>query len=92
MQESLDLEQALLDPSSVFDSPEVLLKADTLTTAQKIDVLRRWAYDAREIAVAEEEGMIADQPSLLHRIQEALSDLGVDPDLNHTSPTKQGGG
>jgi hypothetical protein len=88
---SLDLEQALLDPTAVFDSPESVLEAGTLTIEQKIEVLRRWAYDAREIAVAEEEGMIADQPSLLHRIQEALIELGFQPDLEHLPPTKQDG-
>ena len=91
MQEFPDIEKAFLDPTSVFDSPESVVRSDALTTDQKIEVLHCWAYDAREIAVAEEEGMIADQPSLLHRIQEALRDLGVEPDLDHASPTKQDG-
>jgi hypothetical protein len=91
MQESPGLKQALLDPTSVFDSPESVVHSDALSTAEKIEVLRRWAYDAREIAVAEEEGMTDGRGSLLHRVFQALSELGVDPDLEHSAPTKQSG-
>ena len=91
MEQEPDIRQALLDPGSVFDSPEAVLHASTLTQSQKIEILRPWAYDARELAVAEEEGMILDQPSLLHRVLLALEQLGANLDLEHTSPTKQDG-
>lgn len=87
----LDYQQALLDPSSVFDSPEAVLHADMLSTDQKVEILRRWIYDARELSVAEEEGMRTDRPSLLRRLLIALAELGVHIDLEHTSPTKQSG-
>lgn len=86
-----DLEQALLDPSSVFSSPEAVLSATTFTENEKIEILRRWAYDARELAVAEEEGMLGGGPSLLSSIQLALAELGIELDLEHTTPTKQSG-
>lgn len=91
MQENPDLKQALLDPTSVFDKPESVLAANSLTKDQKIEVLVRWAYDARELAVAEEEGMIDGQGSLLQRVLQALSNLGVNPNLEHPAPTKQDG-
>jgi hypothetical protein len=87
----LDYQQALLDPSSVFETPEAVLQVDTLSTDQKIEVLRRWVYDARELSVAEEEGMRTDRPSLLRRVLIALAELGVHIDVEHTSPTKQNG-
>ena len=55
--EPFDLEQALLDPGSVFSSPKEVFAHEALTYEQKVEVLRRWEYDASEAAVAEEEGM-----------------------------------
>jgi hypothetical protein len=52
----IDYEQALSDPSTRFSQPEAVLKELGLTREQKIEILRRWAYDESEIAVAEEEG------------------------------------
>ncbi len=46
----IDLKQAQLDPGSVFSSPEQLRDHHALTREQKIDILRRWAYDASELA------------------------------------------
>lgn len=45
-----------------------------------------------EIAVAEEEGMLADGDSpLLGQVLEALEKLTGGFDVEHTPPTKQGG-
>ncbi|MEA3179455.1 MAG: hypothetical protein QOI59_2978 [Gammaproteobacteria bacterium] len=55
----IDYEQALSDPSTRFSQPEAVLKEFGLTREQKIEILRRWAYDESEIAGAEEEGMSA---------------------------------
>jgi len=91
MQQNSKLLKALQDPGSVFDSPEAVLSTCALTQNQKVKILRRWAYDARGIAVAEGEGLSADRPSLLHRSLLALLDLGVDLNLDHGSPTEQAG-
>lgn len=87
----IDLEKALLDPALVFASPEAVLTCADLGRDQKVAVLTRWAYDAREVSVAEEEGMTDGEPPLLDRITEALNTLVEDVDLEHTAPTKQGG-
>jgi hypothetical protein len=86
-----DIDKALLDPSAVFQSPEDVLGQAELSREQKIDILRRWEYDARELAVADEEGMPVSQADLLDRILQALHTLGVWPDPDRTAPTKQGG-
>lgn len=88
---SADVEQALLDPGSVFDSPEELLRADELPKAQRIAILRRWEYDASEVCVAAEEGMPAGNTDLVHRILVALEQLGAVVDVEHVGPTKQHG-
>jgi len=91
MNEQIDYEKALLDPASVFATPEEVLKRAELTKDQKIEILRRWEYDASEVAVAEEEGMMGDQPLLLRRVLLALEKLTGGIISEHTPPTKQDG-
>jgi hypothetical protein len=85
------IEQSLTDPASVYAGPEEVLEREGLTVPQKIEVLRSWAYDADELAVAEEEGMQTTEPSLLHRVLVALAALGAEIDFERRPPTKQGG-
>jgi len=87
----IDLERARLDPGSVFASPEDLRDHPRLARAEKIEILRRWAYDASELAVAEEEGMGGGEPSFLARILSALDALTDGYDAAHSPPTKQEG-
>jgi len=70
-----DLERALLDPTAVFKGPEQVLQRDDLSGEQKAAILRRWAYDARELEVAEDEGMRDGEPDVLDRILQALAAL-----------------
>ena len=61
----------LPDPQSVIDDAN-------LTVDEKIAKLRRWSYDARELDVANEEGMGGKpRPSNLDAIQDALRQLGA---------------
>jgi hypothetical protein len=45
----VDVEKALLDPGLVFKTPQELLANDALSREQKIEILRRWEYDARQL-------------------------------------------
>jgi hypothetical protein len=88
----VDINKAKNDPASEFKSPKAILKEDSISRIDKIDILRRWAYDAREIAVAEEENMQSANDKhhvLLEEIQKCLLKLGKTDDEH--SPTKQGG-
>ncbi len=88
----IDLEKAMLDPTAVFRNPEDVLHQAELTQSQKIEILRRWEFDARALEVAEEENMAGAEPSdVLDRVLSALHALGAGPDLEHGPPTKQGG-
>ena len=87
----IDLDKAQLDPSSVFSSPEELRDHPGLTREQKIEILRRWAYDASELAVAEEEGMVGGESSHLSQILSVLDSLTGGYDVEHSPPTKQEG-
>lgn len=85
------LAQALVDPSSVFSDPTAVLDEDSLSREQKIRILRHWKYDALEMQVADEEGFPARKPGhLLDSVLAALHQLGAEPDIEHSPPTKQG--
>lgn len=86
-----DMDQALLDPGSVFATPDLVLLHDGLSKAQKIEILRRWEYDASEGCVAAEEGMPAGESDLLRRILLALGRLSGGIDVEHVGPTKHHG-
>ena len=87
----MDLEKAMLNPRSEFNCPEDVLNQQTITREQKIKILRRWEYDARELEVAEEENMGGGPPSMLGDILAALRQLDSEIDTEHSPPTKQGG-
>jgi len=86
-----DIKKAMLDPTAVFRTPGEVLVREDMSRGQKIEVLRRWEYDARELEVAEEENMQGTQPDILDEIYRALHDLDASLDTEHSPPTKQGG-
>lgn len=77
----IDIEKAKLNPGQVFATPKDVLSAKGLSKDQKIDILRRWGYDAKVLAVAEEENMPAsvtnDGNTIFDEVIEALHELGV---------------
>jgi len=87
----VDMDQALLDPGSVFATPEAVVLHDGLSKDQKIEILRRWEYDASENCVALEEGMPDGESDLLRRILLALDQLAGSIDVEQVGPTKQHG-
>ena len=87
----IDVEKALLDPGLVFKTPGEVLANNELSRAQKIEILRRWEYDVRELQVADEEGMEGPEPVTLDAVLDALRTLGAPEDTEHSAPTKQGG-
>ena len=85
-----ELEAAMLNPGSMFASPEEVLENAELSRHQKIEVLLRWEYDAAEEAVALEEGVPGQESDLLQRILVALGKLdGID--VERVGPSKQHG-
>ena len=84
-----DIKKAMLDPSKVFADPSEVVSDLKLTRDQKIEILRRWEFDAHELEVAEEEaGMTVLHPEMFDRIVKALHTLGAERDTEHTAPTK----
>lgn len=89
----INIEKALLNPAIVFKNPQEVVESNDLSRQQKIEVLRRWEYDLRELQVADEESMTAPQPEAvtLDIVLKALHSVGAPPDVERTAPTKQGG-
>lgn len=83
--------KALLDPSSVFKTPNDILKSTELNHEEKMRILRRWEYDARELAVAEEENMQGSDNNMLEAVLKAQIALGGTSCRDHSAPTKHGG-
>ncbi len=85
----IDVKKAMLDPTMVFKDPQEVVANTEFTRDQKIEILRRWEYDAHQLEVAEEEaGMGVLRPDMLDRVIQALHTLGVERDTEHTPPTK----
>jgi hypothetical protein len=89
----INIEKALLNPAIAFKNPQEVVESNDLSRQQKIEVLRRWEYDLRELQVADEESMTAPQPEAvtLDIVLKALHSVGAPPDVERTAPTKQGG-
>ncbi len=85
----IDVNKAMLDPTMVFKYPKDVGADGDLTRDQKIEILRRWEYDARQLEVAEEDaGMAVRRPEMFVRVVQALHALGAERDTEHTPPTK----
>ena len=79
----------LQDPAAVYGSPDKVLQDNRFNDEQKLEILRSWEQDERELEVAEEEGMAGGERSILADILAAMNRL----DITTTSPgapTKQG--
>ena len=85
----IDVNQAMLNPTSVFKNPMDVVADENLSRNQKVEILHRWEYDARQLEVAEEEaGMAVRRPDMFDRVLQALHTLGLELDTEHTPPTK----
>jgi hypothetical protein len=85
-----NFDKALKDPSLVYQTPREVLSDKQLNNTQRLQILKRWEQDQRELDVAQEEGMIGGETSMLDDILEAMKKLNVDIDTPE-APTKHGG-
>jgi hypothetical protein len=72
---AIDLDQARLDPASVFSTPHDVIAAKGLTQEDKKSILSRWEEDADALLRATDEGMPVEHRSpgeLLRAVHEAM--------------------
>ncbi len=67
-----DYDRALLSPSSVFDRPMDVVATDSMTSLQKMEILKRWEAEARDLEVADAEAMSGGEPSRLPDVRVAI--------------------
>ena len=75
----VDYEAALKDPASFFDAPQDVVDAAGLDRAQRIEILKRWDSDARQLMTASDENMPGGEHQQLQAVHAALRSLGADP-------------
>jgi len=72
---AIDLDQARLDPASIFNHPQDVIAARGLTEEEKKSILSRWEEDADALLRASDEGMPVEHRSpgeLLRAVHEAM--------------------
>jgi hypothetical protein len=87
---SFNLERALIDPAAAFAEPRNVLADRNLSRDTKLRLLRQWERDARELAVAEDEGMTGGEESMFGRVRRALQQLGAEEHIDPPQTTKHG--
>ncbi len=70
-----DYDQALLTPQKIFELPMEVVETESLTTEQKLKVLKRWEADATDLEVASNENMTGGESSRLGEVRKASHDL-----------------
>ena len=71
----IELKRARLVPSSMFTSPDAVVQSADLSRAQKIQILRRWEFDARRTTNGDATPLPGDITRLLHQVRGALAAL-----------------
>ena len=73
-----------------YCEPNQVLQDGSLTQEQKMEILKQWEYDARELEVAEEENMAGNASSMLREVHLALLELEGGRASKKGTATKQG--
>ena len=73
----IELKRARLVPSSVFASPDAVVRSTELSRAQKIQILRRWEFDCSRNLGGERVALLGDLTGMLTRVRGALASLGA---------------
>lgn len=84
-----------LAPYAGYESPAALLADTSVDRNEKIDILRAWDRDLRQLMVAESEGLNesakqdAQAPERLQQVADALNEIGAadEPDLAQSDVT-----
>jgi len=87
----VDMVKAKSNPARVFTFPHQVTEERNLTHKEKVEILKSWEYDARELQVATEENMLGSNAELLDNILRELEKLGtISRNSERRSPTKHG--
>lgn len=85
MYSAKDYDRALLAPDEIFDLPMDVVTTDSLTAKQKMEILKHWEADARDLQVATEENMSGPGRPRLTEVREAILRLCETEDISETN-------
>jgi universal stress protein E len=85
-----DLEQAITNPSDVFDSPQDVVDMNGVSVALRERILQAWEYDIRAEMVAENEGVAPQEINIdvLDDIRSAIDVLATMKNASHGETDK----
>jgi hypothetical protein len=83
-----DYDKALLTPSKIFELPMEVVETDSLTSVQKLKVLKRWEADAKDMQVASSESMTGGEVSRFDEVREAIHALCERADIHEEIEAK----
>lgn len=81
-----DLDRALVNPASVFASPQDVVRHPLLTLDCKREILCRWAWDEYLLDLALADGMPEGEPSRLPEVKAALRILNIEWNPDPAAP------
>ena len=55
------------DPAAYFETPQAVVDDETLTHAEKLQLLDEWAHDLADRSSAADEGMVPEIPGTIDR-------------------------
>lgn len=80
----MDLDRAMKNPASVFDTPEAVSASTELTAEQKLAILLQWKDQLLQFQAADDEGMRRSEGAagvttdVLGRVISTLARVGAD--------------
>jgi hypothetical protein len=80
-----DYDEALINPGKIFEMPMEVVNTESLTTRQKLKVLKRWEADANDMDVAASESMTGGEKSRLEDVRKAIHVLTDREDIDENS-------
>jgi hypothetical protein len=84
-----DYDKALLTPDKIFQFPMEIVDTESMTTKQKLKVLKRWEADARDMEVASDENMAGGEKSRFGEVRKAIRTLCDSENIDENSPELQ---
>lgn len=91
-----EVQKLKTDVGRHFKQPQDILDDEDLATEQKIELLKEWEIDLRQLMVASEENMPSTKSGhtadMLSKVSKALTELGSQSEVKseRAAPTKLG--
>lgn len=86
---ALAIDQIRKNPAAYYNAPGDVVDIEQFTDSEKVEILRAWELDARQLQAAADESMDGGSDPCLDQVVNALQRLGLGSST-HCSATKLG--